>query len=325
MFLKFISWYIAHLFLLVCSFQMYFHSLFDHSIVNLLFNCSVVSNSLWPHRLQHTRLCYASPSLKTCSNSCPLSEWYHPNISSSVIPFSSCLQSFPTSGSFPVSWFFAPCGQSIGASASASVLPINSGLISFRIDWFDLLAVQRTLKSILQHHNSKALILQHSAFFTVHLSHLYVTTGKTIALTMWTFVSKVISLLFNTLSRLVIAFLPRGNCLFISWLQSPSVVILEPKKIKSVIYTYVHSFSDLSLSLIIYKVMKVMLYISWDYAVICSLNSIYWAPLGSWVGKIPWRRKRQPTPVFLPGKFHGQRSLVGYSPWGRKSRTRLRD
>ena len=125
MFLKFVSWYIAHLFLLVCSFQMYFHSLFDHSIVNLLFSCSVVSNSLWPHRLQHTRLCYASPSLKTCSNSCPLSEWYHPNISSSVIPFSSCLQSFPTSGSFPVSWFFAPCGQSIGASASASVLPMD--------------------------------------------------------------------------------------------------------------------------------------------------------------------------------------------------------
>ena len=169
MFLKFISWYIAHLFLLVCSFQMYFHSLFDHSIVNLLFSCSVVSNSLWPHGLQHTRLCYASPSPKTCSNSCPLSEWYHPNISSSVIPFSSCLQSFPTSGSFPVSWFFAPCGQSIGASASASVLPINSGLISFKIDWFDFLAVQGSQKSLLQHHSSKASILRHSAFFMCQL------------------------------------------------------------------------------------------------------------------------------------------------------------
>ena len=106
-------------------------------------------------------------------------------------------------------------------------------LISFRIDWFDLLAVQGTLKSLLQHYNSKASILRHSAFFTVQLSHPYVTTGKTIALTRWTLVGKVMSLLLNMLSRLVIAFLPRSKHLLISWLQSPSVVILEPRKIKS--------------------------------------------------------------------------------------------
>ena len=108
-----------------------------------------------------------------------------------------------------------------------------SGLISFRMDWFDLLVVLGTLKSLLQHQSSKASILRHSAFFIVHLSHPYMTTGKTIALTRWTFVSKVI-LLFNMLSRLTITFLPMSKCLLISWLQSPSAVILESKKIKSV-------------------------------------------------------------------------------------------
>ena len=107
------------------------------------------------------------------------------------------------------------------------------GLISFRMDWLDLLAVQGTLKSLLQHHSSKASILRHSAFFTVQLSHPYMTSGKTIALTRQTFVGKVMSLLFNVLSRLVITFLPRSKCLLISWLQSPSTVILEPQKIKS--------------------------------------------------------------------------------------------
>ena len=109
-----------------------------------------------------------------------------------------------------------------------------SELISIRIDWFDPLAVQGTLKSLLQHYSSKASILQRSAFFTVQLSHPYMTTGKTIALTRQTFVGKVMSLLFNMLSRLVIAFLPRSKRLLISWLQSPSAVILEPQKIKSV-------------------------------------------------------------------------------------------
>ena len=109
-----------------------------------------------------------------------------------------------------------------------------SGLISFRNDWFDLLALQGTLKSLLQHHSTKASILQRSAFFMVQLSHPYMTTGKTIVLTIWTTVGRVMSLLFNILSRFVIAFLPRSKHLLISWLQSPSTMILEPKKIKSV-------------------------------------------------------------------------------------------
>ena len=117
-------------------------------------------------------------------------------------------------------------------SFSFSISPSNecSGLTSFRIDWFALLAVQETLKSLLQHHSSKASILWRSAFFIVQLSHPYLTTGKTIALTRLTFVGKVMSLLFNMLSRLVITFFPRSKCLLISWLQSPSAVILEPKK-----------------------------------------------------------------------------------------------
>ena len=120
-------------------------------------------------------------------------------------------------------------------SFSFSIIPSKEipGLISFRMAWLDLLAVQGTLKSLLQHHSSKASILQCSAFFIVQLSHPYMTTGKTIALTRWTFVGKVISLLFNMLSGLVITFLPRSKRLLISWLQSPSAVILEPKNIKS--------------------------------------------------------------------------------------------
>src|SRR5574340_110614 len=120
-------------------------------------------------------------------------------------------------------------------SFSFSTSPSNehSGLISFRMDWLDLLAVQGTLKSVLQYHSSKPSILWHSAFFTVQLSHPYMTTGKTIALTRRTFVGKVTSLLLNMLSRLVITFLPSSKCLLISWLQSPSAVILEPPKIKS--------------------------------------------------------------------------------------------
>ena len=115
---------------------------------------------------------------------------------------------------------------------SSSISPSSeySGLISFRIDWLDLLAVQGTLKSLLHHHRSKASILQRSAFFTVQLSHPYMTTGKTIALTRRTLVCKIMSLLLNILSRLVITFLPRSKCLLISWLQSPSAVILEPPK-----------------------------------------------------------------------------------------------
>ena len=119
-------------------------------------------------------------------------------------------------------------------SFSFSISPSSEhpGLVSFRLDWLDLLAVQGTLKSLLQHHSSKASILQCSAFFIAQLSHPYMTTGKTIALTRWTFVDKVMSLLFNMLSRLVITFLPRSKCLLISCLQSPSAAILEPRKIK---------------------------------------------------------------------------------------------
>ena len=126
-------------------------------------------------------------------------------------------------------------GQSIGVSAS-TISPSNEhpGLISFRMDWLDLLEVQGTLKSLLQHHSLKASILQHSAFFIVQLSHPYITTRKTIALTSWASVGKVMSLLLNMLSRLVITLLPRSMHLLITWLQSPSAVILKPKKIKSV-------------------------------------------------------------------------------------------
>ena len=149
------------------------------------------------------------------------------------------------SRSFQISQFFTSGGQSIGVSASASVLPIEySGLISFRMDWLALLAVQGTLKSLFKHHSLKASIqkknskkkikasiLQHSAFFIVQLSRPYMTTGKTIALTRRTFVDKVMSLIFSILYRLVITFLPRSKCLLISWLQSPSAVILDPPKI----------------------------------------------------------------------------------------------
>ena len=125
---------------------------------------------------------------------------------------------------FPMSQFFSSGGQRIGASALVSVLPMNIQ------DWLDLLAVQRTLKNLLQHHSSKASILQRSAFFIVQLSHPYMTTGKTIALTRRNFVGKVMCLLFNMLSRFITAFLPRSNRLLISWLQSPSAVILSPTK-----------------------------------------------------------------------------------------------
>ena len=129
-------------------------------------------------------------------------------------------------------------------SFSFSISPSNEhpGLISFRMDWLDLLAVQGTLKSLIQHHSSKASILQRSAFFTAQLSHPYMTTGKTIALTRQTFVGKVMSLLFNMLSRLVITFLPRSKHLLISWLQSPSAVILEPPPPQQKVSHCFHSF-----------------------------------------------------------------------------------
>ena len=137
-------------------------------------------------------------------------------------PLLSCLQSFSASRCFLISWLFASGGLSIGLSASVSVE--YSGLIFFRIDWLDLLAVQGTLKSLLQHHSSKASILWHSAFFMIQLSHPYMVTGKTVALTIGTFVGKKLSLLFNMVCRFVIAFFPRSKYLSISWLQSPFAV-----------------------------------------------------------------------------------------------------
>ena len=152
-------------------------------------SCSVVSDSLQPHGLQHTRLLCPSPTPRAYPNSCPLSQWCHPIISSSVVPFSSWPQSFPASGSFPMNQLFTSDSQSIGVSASTSILPMNTQDWS-PLGWTTLisLAVQGTLKSLLQHRSSKAPILQHSPFFIVQLSHPYTTTGKTIALTRWTFV-----------------------------------------------------------------------------------------------------------------------------------------
>ena len=192
-------------------------------------SCSVMSDSLQPHGLQHARPPCPSPTPGAYSNTCPLSRWGHPTISSSVFPFSSPPSIFPSIRVFsnesvlrirwPKYWSFI-----------FSISPCNeySGLISFRMDWLDLLGFQEILKSF---NSSKASILQRSIFFVIQLSHPYMTTGKNIALTRQTFVGKVMSLLFNILSRLVITFLSRSKYLLISWLQSPSAVIWEHKKI----------------------------------------------------------------------------------------------
>ena len=148
--------------------------------------------------LLHTRPPCPSPPPRAYSNSCPLSQWCHPTISSSVLPFSSCLQSFPASGSFPRSQFFIMWPKYWSFNFRLSPSNEYSGLISFRMDWLDFLALQGSLKNLLKHHSSKTSILRHSAFFKVQLSHPYMTTEKTIALTVRTFVGKVTSLLFNT-------------------------------------------------------------------------------------------------------------------------------
>ena len=208
-----------------------------HNVVNrlLLFSHTVVSDTAIPRTAACQLPCPSPSSPWDYSNASPLSWWWHPTISSSVVPFSSRPQSFQASGYFsnesvlhirwPKYWSF-----------SVSISPSNefSGLISFRMDWLDLLTVLGTLRSTFQYHSSKASVLQCSAFFLIQLSHPYMTTGKTMALIIRTFVSKVMSQLFNILCRFVIAFLPRSNHLLISWLQSPSAVILEPKKRKSV-------------------------------------------------------------------------------------------
>src|SRR5574337_905526 len=175
-------------------------------------------------RRRHTRLS-GDWSSDVCSSDLPA-------ISSSVVPFSSCPQSLQASVFSNESTLCMRWPKYWSFSFSSIPSKEHPGLVSFRMDWLDLLAVQGTLKSLLQHDSSKASILWCSAFFTVQLSHPYLTTGKTIALTRWTFVGNVMSLLFNILSRLVITFLPRSKRLLISWLQSPSAVILEPPKIK---------------------------------------------------------------------------------------------
>ena len=192
-------------------------------------------------------------------------------------------------------------------SFSFSISPFNeySGLISFRMDWLDLLAVQGTLKSLLQHHSSKASILWRSAFFMVQLSHPYMTTGKTIALTRQTFDDKVMSLLFNMLSRLFIAFLQRSKHLLISWLQSPSAVILEPPKIKSATVSTVsssicHEVAGLNAMILVFWILS--------FKPTFSLSSFTF---------MHWRRKWKPTPVFLPGESQGRGTLVGCCLRGR--------
>ena len=191
-----------------------------------------MSDSLRPHEPQHARPPCPSPTPGVHPNPCPSSRWCHPAISSSAIPFSSCpvfpsIRVFSNESALRIRW---PKYWSF----SLHINPSNEHprLISFRMDWLGLLAVQGTLKSLLQHHSSKASILWRSAFFTVQFSHPYMATGKTIALTRQTFVGKVMSLLFNMLSRLVITFLPRSKRLLISLLQLPSALILKPRKIK---------------------------------------------------------------------------------------------
>ena len=167
-------------------------------------------------------------------------------VPSSLSLFPSWPRSFPASRSFPMSWLFTSVAKVLELQLQHQSFQwiLYSELISFRTDWFDLLVVQGTLKSLLQHHSSKASILRRSTFFVVQLSHPYVTTGKAIALTRRTFVGKVKSLLFNVLSSLVIAFLPRSKHLLILWLQSSSAVILEPSKIKSLTVSFVsHLFA----------------------------------------------------------------------------------
>ena len=192
-----------------------------------------MSDSLRPHESEHVRHPCPSPIPGVYSNSSPSIWWCNTAISTSVVPFSSCPKSLPASGSFPMSQLFAWGGQSIGISASASVLPMNTQDWS-PLGWTGWISLQsKGLSRVF----SNTTVQKHQ-FFTaqlssVQLSHPYMTTGKTIALTRRTFVGKVMSLIFNMLSRLVITFLPKSKCLLISWLQSPSAVILEPKKIVS--------------------------------------------------------------------------------------------
>ena len=191
------------------------------------FSHSVLSASLQPHEPQHARPPCPSPTPRAHPNPCPLCQWCHPTILSSVIPFSSCPQSFPASRSFQMSQLFTSGGQNIGVSASASVLPMNTQDWS-PLGWSGWISLHSKGLSRAFSHTT----VQKHQFFGAQLSSQS-NSHTTIALTRWTFVDKVMSLHFNMLSRLVITFLPRSKHLLISWLQSPSAVILEPRKIKS--------------------------------------------------------------------------------------------
>ena len=191
---------------------------------------SVTFDSLWPYESQYARPPCPSPTPRVYPNPCPLSWWCHPAISSSVAPFSSCPQSFPASGSFPMSQLFKSGGQSIGASASTSVLPMNTQDWS-PLRWTGWISLQsKGLSRVFSNTTVQKHPFFSLAFFIVQFSHPYMTIRKTIALIRRTFTGKVMSLLFNMLSRLVITFLPRSKCLLISLLQSPSAMILESRK-----------------------------------------------------------------------------------------------
>ena len=191
--------------------------------------------------MQHSSLLYPSLSPRVCSNSCPLSRWCHPTILSSIAHFSPCLQFFPASESFPMSWFFASEGQSIGTSASASVLPMNIQRW-FPLRLTDLISLlSKRYSKVFSSISIKVSVFQCSAFFRVQLSNLYDYWKNHTVFDCKDFVGKVMSLFFN-MSTFLIAFLPKSKCLLISWLQSPSAVILEPNKIKSVTISIIFPF-----------------------------------------------------------------------------------
>ena len=240
------------------------------------FNRSVVSNSLRPYELQHTRPPCPSPTAGVYLNSCPLSRWCHPTISSPVVLFSSCLQSFPASESFPMSQLFhIEWPKYWNFSFSISLSNEHSGLISFRIDWFDLLKVQGTLKNLLQHHSLKASVLWCSAIFMVELSHSYMATGKTIALTIWTLMANwcLCFLICCLGSSMEMAMASHSSALAwkIPWMEEPGS--LQSMRSQRVGHDWATSLS-----------------------VFTSMH---------------WRRKWQPIPVFLPEESQGRGSLVG--------------
>ena len=292
-------------------------------VSSVQFSHLVLSYSLRPHGLQHARPPCSSPTLGVYSDS---SHWVgdaiqpsHPLSSPSPPAFNlSHIRVFSNESALRIRWLKY-------WSFSFNISPSNgySRLISFRMDWLDLLAFQGTLKHLLQHHSSKASILRHSAFFIVQLSHPYMTTGKTIALITWTFGDKVMSLLLNMLSRLVITSFPRSKCLLISWL---AVTICgdfgaPQNKVCHCFHCYSihlpwsdgtgchHLFFWMLSSKPTFSLSSFML-IQRPFSS-SSLSATGWCHLRI------WRRHWSPTPVLLSGKSHGLRSLVGCSPWGR--------